>query len=663
MDINRKRFFWQTALIVLPMVALAGYALWTLQGERLRLEARWRQQATERLAQLTPWVTSEWERYVKDTRHWMPEVVFREGRLVSPLLYEDAPTPVVTSTAIRAMERAVFEKLASSDLSAMDAIRQVSEALELSFEDEQRLLLLGVPFISERHGPDKAMEVLEQLATLSETVYTPSGLPIQVVAAARRHDLTGASSLESVRALRRLVMERPSALTPALLQVTESLVGGEEAERDWQQWQEDERDRQLAQCLLEDGAWEHGRLLVIEPTLWRAFTIGKPEEPFRIEMMGLDGSPVEMAFVDFSESSSQVYLHVSEDAAEKRVRALSAKDFESFAVQIERHVAPPLASEKVALSIRDWGGDERALIHQPYDQDPLAMAEIGPFRVRAWVHDPIVMENTLRERRTMTHAMVLGALTVAMLGIFVQERGFRRERALHQMKSDFVSSVSHELRTPIASVSLMTDSLKEGRVSEREKRERYYELMGQECRRLGRLIENVLDTSRIEQGRKAYVFEETAIVSLVEDTVALMRPAADEKGVSLWWKAVDGADEWEPSIDAEAVRQALVNLIDNAIKHAPAKSVVAVEIGGSLERETLDLAVSDSGPGIPRREQKRIFEPFYRVGSEWTRQTIGSGIGLHIVKHIAEGHGGTVQVTSTPGLGSRFEIQLPMDHD
>jgi two-component system phosphate regulon sensor histidine kinase PhoR len=245
------------------------------------------------------------------------------------------------------------------------------------------------------------------------------------------------------------------------------------------------------------------------------------------------------------------------------------------------------------------------------------------------------------------------------------------------MKSNFVSSVSHELRAPIASVRLLAESLDRGKVTDESKRRDYFRLIGQECRRLSSLVENVLDFARIDQGRKRYEFEPTDLIALVTQTVSLMEPYAAERQVTLQLDHPSTL-EHQPSLDGRAMQQALVNLIDNAVKHSAPGAIVEVFLEGPEQptaapgpaaassgirhpASAIRLIVSDHGPGIPSDEHARIFEPFYRRGSELRRETPGIGIGLSIVKHVVEAHGGRVSVHSQPGQGSRFVIALPVD--
>jgi signal transduction histidine kinase len=282
-----------------------------------------------------------------------------------------------------------------------------------------------------------------------------------------------------------------------------------------------------------------------------------------------------------------------------------------------------------------------------------------PFQIRVLLASQKILYARQSQRTWLFGGLIVISMVAAMMGLAAAFRSFRREQRLNEMKTNFVSSVSHELRAPIASVRLMAENLECGKVSDPARQGEYFRFIGQECRRLSALIENVLDFSRIEQGRKQYEFEPTDLVALAQTTVKLMEPYAAEKGVKLETSNVQNLtsnSEW--NVDGRAIQQALVNLIDNAIKHSAKGQIVTLEIGPESQ-SSFNLSVSDHGPGIPLAEQQKIFERFYRLGSELRRETQGIGIGLSIVKHIVEAHSGHVTVKSEPGQGSRFTIVLP----
>jgi signal transduction histidine kinase len=214
----------------------------------------------------------------------------------------------------------------------------------------------------------------------------------------------------------------------------------------------------------------------------------------------------------------------------------------------------------------------------------------------------------------------------------------------------------------------MVESLQRGTIEPGERQREYLRVIGQECRRLSSLVENLLDFSRIDRGRREYRFEPTDLPALVAQTADVMRPYATRQHVNLVCQTPAASALAPVSVDRGALQQALVNLADNAIKHSPAGSDVLVgldvvtggAVGSAREPGRIRLFVTDHGPGIPADEQERIFEPFYRRGSELRRETQGVGLGLSIVKHVAEAHGGRVVVSNNPGSGCTFAIEIPV---
>ncbi len=272
--------------------------------------------------------------------------------------------------------------------------------------------------------------------------------------------------------------------------------------------------------------------------------------------------------------------------------------------------------------------------------------------------DPAALFARARSRALLMGSITLGAAVVALTGFLLARRAFHRQLALNEQKSNFVSAVSHELRAPIAAVRLMTENLTRGAPAEPERQREYFGLILQECRRLSSLIENVLDFSRIEQGRKEYDFEPTDLGALVAATVRLMEPVAADHGVRVDCSVGRASLPGQSAVcDGRAIQQALVNLIDNAIKHSPAGEAVTLEVTGS--QTVVRLSVTDRGPGIPTEERSKVFERFYRRGSELRRETQGVGIGLSIVQSIVAAHHGRVWMEDAPGGGCRAVVELP----
>jgi signal transduction histidine kinase len=255
-----------------------------------------------------------------------------------------------------------------------------------------------------------------------------------------------------------------------------------------------------------------------------------------------------------------------------------------------------------------------------------------------------------------TNFLILAALSFLMAaGMYLTYRNVAHELALAKLKSDFVSNVSHELRTPLALIRLYAETLELGRISGSGKQQEYYEIIRKESERLTSLINNILDFSRIESGKKEYTFRETNVADLVRSTLESYRFEIEQNG----FQFEQQIDEVPPLlVDREAIARSLLNLVNNAVKYSAAEKYLGVRLyrhnGG------VNLEVVDHGIGIPAKDHPRIFEKFYRVCDPLVHNTKGSGLGLSLVSHIVQAHGGGVAVESAPGKGSRFIITLPL---
>jgi signal transduction histidine kinase len=252
--------------------------------------------------------------------------------------------------------------------------------------------------------------------------------------------------------------------------------------------------------------------------------------------------------------------------------------------------------------------------------------------------------------------LTLAALSLVLAGgIALTYRSVTKEMALARLKSDFVSNVSHELRTPLSLIRLYAETLEMGRLTSPEKYQEYYRIIRKESERLTGLINNILDFSRIEAGRKEYDFRETDMSELVHNTLDSYRYQLEQNGFQFEEKI----DEVPPlRVDREAMARSLLNLVNNALKYSQDRKFISVNL--YRDNGSVKLEVVDQGIGIPHQEQERIFEKFYRVGDPLVHNTKGSGLGLSLVRHIVQAHGGEVLVDSAPGQGSKFTIQLPV---
>jgi signal transduction histidine kinase len=253
--------------------------------------------------------------------------------------------------------------------------------------------------------------------------------------------------------------------------------------------------------------------------------------------------------------------------------------------------------------------------------------------------------------------LVLTALSVLMIGgIWLTYRNVSREMTLAKLKSDFVANVSHELRTPLALIRLYAETLELGRLSAKEKYQEYFRIIREESERLTALINNILDFSRIEAGRKEYEFKETDLAELVHSTLESYRFQIQQNGFA--FEENISADIPPVNVDREAIARSLLNLVNNALKYSKDDKYIGVSLYRS--NGSVNLEVRDHGIGIPAHEQEKIFEKFYRCGDPLVHNVKGSGLGLSLVRHIARAHGGDVSVESHPQKGSKFTIALPL---
>jgi signal transduction histidine kinase len=257
--------------------------------------------------------------------------------------------------------------------------------------------------------------------------------------------------------------------------------------------------------------------------------------------------------------------------------------------------------------------------------------------------------------------MTLAALLAAMLlaGIVLSLRVASRAVRLSEMKSDFVSNVSHELRTPVASIRVFGELLRHGRADSPEKVRRYGEHIETESRRLTRLIDNVLDFSRMESGRKEYHFERARLEHVVESAVDATRVRLREAGFDVRYEAPE-SELPALELDPDAIGQVLHNLIDNAVKYSGEARRIDLRV--YRENATAVVSVRDEGVGIPRDEQQRIFERFHRVQTSLVHDVQGSGLGLAIVQHVVRAHGGRVDVESERGRGTTVFVRIPLSN-
>jgi signal transduction histidine kinase len=327
-------------------------------------------------------------------------------------------------------------------------------------------------------------------------------------------------------------------------------------------------------------------------------------------------------------------------------------------ISLENNVLPQVVAAGRTVYRRD--------ISEPQYAEEAILLELG---VRSRVAAPLLAgaraiglislcraEPDAFDRHEIELVTVLGRLAASAVQNIRAYEGERRTvdelRRLSTLRADFVSVVSHELRSPMAAVIGAARTLQvRWRELNPEQREAFLGLIGDETSRLAALIADVLDTSRIDAGTFSYRFTDVDLLSLVDDSVAAARAGQDE---------VEVKGEVAPGLDAvrgdgERLRQVVGNLIDNAVKYSPAGTTV--EVRAARSDGFVVVSVRDDGPGIAAGDQQLIFEKFGRAGGGDAKP--GTGLGLYIARSIAEAHGGSLDVSSSPGRGATFTLILP----
>lgn len=718
---RQPTFLWQGLLILLPVVVLAGFSLLALRRDRLLAEKEAQQAAAISAQQLqramADALAEELEAYREASLHF-ENLRNTTLELASYALDSQAPRAERASLQVWQGRHPEFDlnvwpechsEMAASAAAEMATFTKPPDAAFvpqppawLGTLTPEQAVLWGM--IETSTTPDACRELLKKFRALKPVREAQANAQLRLLeleaaalssAAGFEHWRNSGSAYSDVptsvglpagqvaclRALRRMengggfpeagkqwiayaALNSPSLLTPTLIEEVRRVAASSQAEFLTAlegRWRNDELTRRIRTALLAelelDAATNRWRWVTVENegqwlvTQYRVGSVTTTLENVEhcAEMFHLQIFPAALVIKAIERVTRQSgiwlppYAIVHLELGGCNIGALSGFIHPEF-----MQLAYPLLAEASESAVR---------MRAPVLEYPLS--------VKMYLVFPERLLAQHRQRTILTGALLLVAALVAGFGLVAAWRSFQKQLRLNELKSNFVSSVSHELRTPIASVRLLAESLERGKVSDPQKQNEYFRFIGQECRRLSALIENVLDFSRIEQGRKQYEFEPTSLSALVEQTVKLMQPYAEERGVVLKCEVRSGKCEVE--VDGRAIQQALVNLIDNAIKHSPTEATVQVTLAPagagsetcSPQPATCNLSVSDHGPGIPAAEHKKIFERFYRLGSELRRETPGVGIGLSIVKHVVEAHGGRVRVESETGKGSRFTIELP----
>lgn len=328
--------------------------------------------------------------------------------------------------------------------------------------------------------------------------------------------------------------------------------------------------------------------------------------------------------------------------------------------------AGPELSDEICLAVLDDNAKPVALSQAGFSANwkrPLVATEIGDalphWEVAAYLINPARLAQTANTAK-LTLGLLIAVLVLAIgVGSWLIVRSLNSELKLARQKTDFVGNVSHELKTPLTSIRMFSELLAEGRVADQTKQRSYLNIITAEAARLTRLINNVLDFSRMERGEKKYNFQPCDLVEVVRAAAQTFRPHLEAGGFKFDCVLPNTAVPVRG--DADALSQIIVNLLSNAEKYSNGGKEITLELA---RRESplphAEVKVLDRGSGVPRGSEEKVFEKFYRAHDSLSSGVQGSGLGLTIARQIARAHGGDVVYEPREGGGSCFILRLPL---
>jgi signal transduction histidine kinase len=258
--------------------------------------------------------------------------------------------------------------------------------------------------------------------------------------------------------------------------------------------------------------------------------------------------------------------------------------------------------------------------------------------------------------RNTLMAMSLILFGVVLAGLFAIYRSARMVVELSERRTGFVSSVTHELKTPLTNIRMYIEMLDQGLAQDPEREQEYFRVLDSETARLGRLINNVLEFSKIESKNRKFNLQPGNFSEVIREAAGVMSEKIRQEGFNLHINA-DPALEF--SHDREVMVQVLINLMENSLKFGRTAPLREITLFARMDGDQVLVGVSDTGPGIPSQALKKVFEDFYRVDNSLTQTTRGTGIGLALVKKLVEAMGGKVLAKNNTGPGCTIEIRMP----
>jgi signal transduction histidine kinase/tetratricopeptide (TPR) repeat protein len=314
--------------------------------------------------------------------------------------------------------------------------------------------------------------------------------------------------------------------------------------------------------------------------------------------------------------------------------------------------------EETDIAITDLSGIRLVGSTELQDKEPILTeyfeANFPPWKITLYTHGT-APSDMISITRNFYFWTIITLIIVLVFGAVMINRAMAHEQAALKIKSDFVSSVSHEFKTPLTSIRTLTERMKNGKIKDPAKMQTYFSIISHDVDRLARLVSNVLNFSKIEEGRKEYEFQDTDTTEWISQTVNEYRETEIEKEINIHLNVAENIPRLK--MDPDALSQAVYNLLDNAIKFSDKKDRIDVLL--TSNKLQVILKITDRGIGIDSEDLNHIFDKFYQGKNALEKSVQGTGLGLTLVKHAIEAHGGKISIESSVGKGTTFSIQIP----
>ncbi|MEZ5406119.1 MAG: HAMP domain-containing sensor histidine kinase [Verrucomicrobiia bacterium] len=322
---------------------------------------------------------------------------------------------------------------------------------------------------------------------------------------------------------------------------------------------------------------------------------------------------------------------------------------------------------EICLAVLDEKGKPIALSEKDYQTDwkrPFVATEIGEmlphWEVAAYLLNPKKLNQSAQTLKLTISLIVVVLVLAIIVGGWLIFSDLHRQVKLARQKTDFVSNVSHELKTPLTSIRIFSELLTSGKTIVAEKQQSYLKIISSEANRLTRLINNILDFSRMERGEKNYDMQSCDLVKIVEDIVTNYKPHLEANGFQL--NLENTLASCLIKADRDAIGQIILNLLSNAEKYGGKNRQIDIEISRPMDQSKVRISVKDRGDGVPKGCEEKIFEKFFRAHNSLNSGIQGSGLGLTLARRIARSHGGNIDYEPRNGGGSSFTLELPLEN-